>query len=137
MERRGYIKQICAWWEESGTEADNYRINPAMFSKPGQNPCKSSDKNDSNLLDTNENCHIIKEAIEKLSQFLITSHSNKCSDPSCRFDPKDFKFRVRVKKLKTRNNSIEFKMTKKRGRKSYFERQQSDMLRHAKGTIYG
>jgi hypothetical protein len=137
MERRGYFKQICAWWQETETEADNYKINPAMFKTESQIRCeKAGNCEGKKGIDTNENCCVLKEALEKLEQFLVFSHSGKCNDPHCRFDPKDIQFKVRVKKNKAekvKSNVTEFKIKKKRGRKSFFEKQQMEILKASNG----
>ncbi|OMJ89505.1 hypothetical protein SteCoe_8301 [Stentor coeruleus] len=142
MEKRSYIKQISVWWECLDTEADNQRINPALFRPPVENNSKNGYEFKSirkSELGLNpdigssskaENCFIIKEAIQKLHQFLSASHQDGCSDRNCTYNSKLYKLKLRLKRVKDSSGlPTEFRIHKKRGRKSKLELQQMAMLR--------
>ena len=141
MEKRPYQRQVAAWWESLDTEADNLRVNPAIFKTGIQDlgslgsfnfkPSSSSEQVD--------NCFVIKEAVQKLIQFLNSSHSSGCTDKNCRYDPKSCTVKVRVKGSAPSNLNFyttqptEFRLKKKRGRKSKYELQQMALLKAANG----
>jgi hypothetical protein len=135
MEKRPYQRQVSAWWESLETEADNLRVNPAIFRLPQQEPTLSFRQSSEPI----EDCFIIKEAVQKLIQFLNSSHQAGCSDKTCRYDPKSCTVKVRVKTKNPSNSGfstikpIEFKLKKKRGRKSKYELQQIALLKAANG----
>lgn len=143
MERRGYIKQISAWWDSLDSEADNQRINPNLFQPPSANATKngyqlkSINKAELDLKpsfggDSNaKNCLIIREAIQKLHQFLSASHQDGCSDHNCTYNSKHYKIKLQLKRIKDNSGlPTEFRIHKKRGRKSKLEHQRLAMLRN-------
>ena len=142
MERRSYIKQISAWWEALDTDLDNQRVNPALFKPPSESPYKNGYeskainkaelglKPDYGSSSKPENCFIIKEAIQKLHQFLSASHQDGCSDRNCTYNSKHYKLKLRLKRVKDSSGlPTEFRIHKKRGRKSKLELQQLALMR--------
>ena len=132
-------RQLAAWWETLDTEGDNLRVNPNLF-KQGltQSPEKYQTSSDHGDKSNPDNCYIIREALQKLHQFLNASHNDGCSDKSCKYDPKSCAIKIRVKKNNQKDFNLvdgEFKIRKKRGRKSKYELQQMALLRAANGVI--
>lgn len=131
-------RQIAAWWESLDTECDNLRVNPQLFkSLPESQSSAFPLSSDSNEKLNPDSCYIIKEALQKLSQFLSVSHQEGCLDKACKYDPKTCLLKVTIKKTRQKEPSVpgEFKLRKKRGRKSKFELQQLALMRSANGTI--
>lgn len=132
-------RQIAAWWESLDTESDNLRVNPQIFKTNSDSPsCNSVPLNfDSNEKLNPDSCYIIKEALQKLTQFLTASHQEGCSDKACKYDPKTCVLKVTIKKTRQKEfkEPAEFKIRKKRGRKSKFELQQMALMQAANGTI--
>lgn len=73
-----------------------------------------------------ENCNIIKEAIQKLKQFLATSHKKGCTDPNCVYNEHIHTVKVAFKMQSMLTNGM-VKIPKKRGRKSRLELQQEEL----------
>lgn len=144
MERRGYIKQLCAWWESLETEADNLRINPSIFKpqpntcpKPSEQPQMCIPKPEKLQKYNAEDCYIIREALQKLNQFLAASHQNGCNDKRCKYNPINCMLKTKIKQKNVLDfgpNTAEIKIKKKRGRKSMYELQQIALLKAAKGV---
>ena len=132
-------RQITAWWDSLDTESDNLRVNPQIF-KTIADPvtCAALPLTfESNEKLNPESCYIIKEALQKLTQFLTASHQEGCSDKACKYDPKTCVLKVTIKKTRHKElkEPAEFKIRKKRGRKSKFELQQMALMQAANGTI--
>lgn len=144
MERRGHLKQLCAWWESLETEADNLRINPSIFkqqpnacAKPSDHSQSSASKPEKCQNHNPEDCYIIREALQKLNQFLAASHQNGCNDKRCKYNPLTCMLKTKIKKknvLEFGANPPEINIKKKRGRKSMYELQQIALLKAAKGV---
>jgi hypothetical protein len=132
-------RQISAWWESLDTEADNLRVNPNLFKQASDpSPDKYRDLNDRPDKVNPDNCYIIREALQKLYQFLTASHADGCSDKSCRYDPKTCAIKIRIKKNNQRDFKGlegEFKIRKKRGRKSKYELQQMALMQAANAML--
>lgn len=132
-------RQLVGWWESLETEADNIRVNPNLFNQglnlsSGKYPGFSDGGEKVNP----DNCYIIREALQKLYQFLNTSHNDGCSDKSCKYDPKSCAIKIRIKRNNQNDLKLingEFRMKKKRGRKSKYELQQMALMRAANGVI--
>ena len=138
MEKRPYFKQFSIWWGALETDFDDHRDCSALFSnKPKKNYMKHDQAKSSNSaeLELNfkslsgmsnrksnkivENCYIIKEALQKLQQFLSSSHKSGCSDPNCIYD--DSMYQLKLLFREKNANYGEFKLPKKRGRKRKVE----------------
>lgn len=136
MEKRVYYRQLSPWWECLETEADNIRVNPKIFQVSDLVPALPSLTPQANK-DTIENCYVIKEAFQKLLQFLMSSHQSGCTEKSCLYNPKTYRVKLSVKYPNELNPAIqthEIKIKKKRGRKSKYELQQLALLRASNGV---
>ena len=132
-------RQLVGWWESLDTDADNLRVNPNLF-KQGLNlsPDKYHSSSGPGEKVNPDNCYIIREALQKLYQFLNASHNDGCSDKSCKYDPKSCAIKIRIKRNNQNDFKLldgEFKIRKKRGRKSKYELQQMALMRAANGVI--
>jgi hypothetical protein len=134
MDKKTYQKQISSWWIALETEADNNKLvhtagyKSSTTPKPKkipENPNReekkeeTEDKEEIFIKDPNpeniiEDCTIVKQAIQKLQQFLITSHKDGCMTPGCSYSSKNFKLKLKVKKLKG-------ELYKKKAIKSHFD----------------
>jgi hypothetical protein len=124
MERRVYQKKITSWWQVFDTEADSHKVLPTLFHSSSASPqptvAKVAEEPIPNAFNV-ESCFIVRESIEKLYQFLENSHNEGCPDPNCTYDNKNFSIKIIMKPVRSGDPINEFKLPRKRGRRSRAE----------------